>query len=46
MRGKASALWDSRVGSLSNGPITYGLNGRQYVVAGVGTRIAAFVRNE
>ena len=40
------ALWDSRVGGLTNGPITYELDGRQYVVAGVGTRIAAFVLNE
>ena len=31
---------------LTNGPITYELDGRQYVVAGVGTRIAAFVLNE
>jgi alcohol dehydrogenase (cytochrome c) len=39
-------LWESRVGGLTNGPITYELDGRQYVVAGVGTRIAAFVLNE
>ena len=40
------ALWDSRIGGVSNGPITYELDGRQYVVAGAGTRLAAFVMNE
>jgi alcohol dehydrogenase (cytochrome c) len=39
------ALWDSRIGNVTNGPITYELDGRQYVVAGAGTRLAAFVLN-
>ncbi|MEO7191108.1 MAG: acido-empty-quinoprotein group A [Vicinamibacterales bacterium] len=40
------ALWNSRVGGVTNGPITYELDGLQYVVAGAGARIAAFVLNE
>jgi len=40
------ALWDSRIGGVTNGPITYELDGRQYVIAGAGNRIAAFVLNE
>ncbi|BCS34495.1 quinoprotein ethanol dehydrogenase [Luteitalea sp. TBR-22] len=39
------ALWDSRIGNVTNGPITYELDGRQYVVAGAGSRLAAFVMN-
>ena len=39
------ALWDSRIGNVTNGPITYELDGRQYVVAGAGARMAAFVLN-
>ena len=38
-------LWDSRIGGVTNGPITYELDGRQYVVAGAGARMAAFVLN-
>ena len=26
-----TALWDSRIGNVTNGPITYELDGRQYV---------------
>jgi alcohol dehydrogenase (cytochrome c) len=40
------ALWHSRIGSVTNGPITYELDGLQYVVAGSGSRLAAFVLNE
>jgi alcohol dehydrogenase (cytochrome c) len=40
-----TALWDSRIGNVTNGPITYELDGRQYVVAGAGGRMAAFVLN-
>ena len=36
----------SFVGGITNGPITYELDGRQYVIAGAGTRLAAFVLNE
>jgi alcohol dehydrogenase (cytochrome c) len=40
------ALWDSRIGTVSNGPITYELDGRQYVVVAAGSRLAAYVLNE
>jgi alcohol dehydrogenase (cytochrome c) len=40
------ALWNSRVGGVTNGPITYELDGQQWVVAGAGARLAAFVLNE
>jgi glucose dehydrogenase len=40
------SLWHSRVGGISNGPITYELDGLQYVVAGAGNRLVAFVLNE
>ena len=40
-------LWNARVGSpMSNGPITYELDGLQYVVAGAGNRLVAFVLNQ
>ena len=39
-------LWNSRIGGVTNGPITYELDGKQYVVAAAGTRFAAFVLNE
>jgi alcohol dehydrogenase (cytochrome c) len=39
-------LWSSRVGTISNGIITYLLDGRQYVLAGVGNNLMAFVLNE
>ena len=39
-------LWNARVGgSVTNGPITYELDGLQYVVAGAGSRLVAFVLN-
>ena len=44
-RRPAMALWDSRIGGVTNGPITYELDGRQYVIAGAGARLAAFVLN-
>ena len=44
--GGDEALWDSRVGGLTNGPITYELDERQYVVAGVGVGIASFLLNQ
>jgi acido-empty-quinoprotein group A len=41
------ALWNSRLGnSVTNGPITYQLDGLQYVVAGAGSRLVAFVLNQ
>jgi alcohol dehydrogenase (cytochrome c) len=40
------ALWHARLGSpVSNGPITYELDGLQYVVVGAGTSVVAFVMN-
>ena len=40
-------LWNSRIGnSVTNGPITYELDGLQYVVAGAGARLVAFVLNQ
>ena len=40
-------LWNARVGgTVTNGPITYELDGLQYVVAGAGARLVAFVQNQ
>ena len=40
-------LWNARIGnSVTNGPITYELDGLQYVVAAAGPRLAAFVLNQ
>jgi alcohol dehydrogenase (cytochrome c) len=39
-------LWNSRIGGVSNGPITYELDGQQYVVAAAGSRLVAFILNE
>jgi len=38
-------LWNARFGGVTNGPITYELDGKQYVVAAAGNRLAAFVLN-
>jgi alcohol dehydrogenase (cytochrome c) len=38
-------LWHSHVGSLSNGPQTYMVDGRQYVLAAVDDRLYAFALN-
>jgi len=38
-------LWHTRIGNLSNAPETYQLDGRQYVLAGVGDTLYAFVLN-
>ena len=41
------ALWHSILnGTITNGPITYELDGRQYVVAAAGDILWAFVLNE
>jgi alcohol dehydrogenase (cytochrome c) len=41
------ALWNARIGnSVTNGPITYELDGLQYVIAGAGSRMVAFVLNQ
>jgi alcohol dehydrogenase (cytochrome c) len=40
------ALWHARLGNaVSNGPITYELDGRQYVIVGAGDTLFAFVMN-
>ena len=40
-------LWNARIGnSVTNGPITYELDGLQYVIAGAGSRLVAFVLNQ
>jgi alcohol dehydrogenase (cytochrome c) len=38
-------LWHSRIGDVSNAPITYLLDGRQYVLVATGERLYAFVLN-
>jgi alcohol dehydrogenase (cytochrome c) len=38
-------LWHSRIGSLTNAPETYMVDGRQYVLAAVGDRLYAFALN-
>ncbi len=37
--------WHARIGNVTNGPITYQLDGRQYVVVAAGTSVFAFVMN-
>ena len=40
------AIWHARLGnSVSNGPITYDMDGRQYVIVGAGDSLFAFVMN-
>jgi alcohol dehydrogenase (cytochrome c) len=40
------ALWHARLGSsVSNGPITYELDGLQYIIVGAGDQLFAFVMN-
>jgi len=40
-------LWNAGMGaSVTNGPMTYELDDRQYVVAGAGNRLVAFVLNQ
>jgi alcohol dehydrogenase (cytochrome c) len=41
------ALWHANLGAaVSNGPITYELDGRQYLVVGAGDRLFTFVMNK
>ena len=41
------ALWQARLNSsVSNGPITYELDGRQYLIVGAGDTLWAFVMNQ
>jgi outer membrane protein assembly factor BamB len=41
------ALWQARLGSsVTNGPITYQLDGLQYLIVGAGDTLWAFVMNE
>ena len=40
-------LWNARIGNtVTNGPSTYELDGLQYVIAGAGGRLVAFVLNQ
>lgn len=39
-------LWHSRIGNITNAPQTWMLDGRQYVVVGVGDRLYAYVMYE
>jgi len=39
-------LWHSRIGNVPNGPITYELDGQQYVVVSSNSAIVAFVLNK
>jgi alcohol dehydrogenase (cytochrome c) len=40
------AIWHTRLGNaVSNGPITYEMDGRQYVIVGAGDTLFAFVMN-
>jgi len=39
-------LWHARIGNVSNGPITYELDGQQYVLVASGTSLFAFVMNQ
>ena len=36
-------LWRARIGSVSNAPMTYMLDGHQYVLAAVGDTLYAFM---
>ncbi len=39
-------LWSSRVGIISNAPITYQIDNRQYVLVASGARLLAYIMNE
>lgn len=36
-------LWNSRIGNITNGPQTYEIDGRQYLLAAVGDRLFAYI---
>jgi alcohol dehydrogenase (cytochrome c) len=36
-------LWHTRIGNISNAPETYEIDGKQYVLVGVGDALYAFV---
>jgi alcohol dehydrogenase (cytochrome c) len=38
-----ATLWHSGIGRVSNSPVTYEIDGRQYVLFGGGTALFAFV---
>jgi alcohol dehydrogenase (cytochrome c) len=40
------AVWHSRIGNVTNGPITYEMDGQQYVIVSSSSAIAAFVMNQ
>ena len=39
-------LWHSRIGNVTNGPITYRLDGQQYMVASSSSAMVSFVMNK
>jgi alcohol dehydrogenase (cytochrome c) len=41
-----ATLWHSSIGRVGNGPITYELDGRQYVVMGAGSALFAWALPE
>ena len=41
-----ATLWHSSIGRVGNSPITYALDGRQYVVMGGGSALYAFALPE
>ena len=41
----ASALWHARIGTVTNAPITYELDGEQHIVVASGNNVVAFVMN-
>jgi alcohol dehydrogenase (cytochrome c) len=43
--GTGKPLWHTRIGSITNAPQTYMLDGRQYVIAATGDSLWAFVLN-
>ena len=45
-RRPATPLWHSRIGTITNGPITYELDGEQHVVAASGNNVFDFVLNK
>ena len=39
------ALWHARIGTVTNAPITYELDGEQHIVVASGNNVVAFVMN-
>ena len=41
-----AALWHSRIGTITNAPITYELDGEQHIVVASGNNVFSFVMNK